>query len=138
MRQKELERRTAGLMAEAARFDPKEVLKSATEVDGVKVVARCLPVDSVKTLRVAGDRLRDQMGSGIVVLIAELDGKVSLLAMVSKDLTGRYRAGEIVKRVAELVGGHGGGRPDMAQAGGNQPAKIPAALTAVPGIVATM
>ena len=138
VRQKELERQITELAAKASSFDPEAALKNAVEVNGVKVVACSLTVDSVKTLREAGDRLRDKMGDGIAVLAAELEGKVSLLTLVSKDLTSRYRAGEIVKRTALLVGGSGGGRPDMAQAGGSQPEKIPEALAAVPGIVAEM
>ena len=137
-RQKELERQAAELAARAARFDYEAVLREATEVNGVRVVACRLEADSAKTLREAGDRLRDKMGSGIAVLAADLQGKVGLLALVSKDLTGRFRAGEIIKQVAQLVGGSGGGRPDMAQAGGSQPEKIPEALAAVPKIVAQM
>jgi alanyl-tRNA synthetase len=137
-RQKELERQAAELAARAARFDYEAVLSEATEVNGVRVLACRLEADSAKTLREAGDRLRDKMGSGIAVLAADLQGKVGLLALVSKDLTSRYRAGEIVKQVARLVGGSGGGRPDMAQAGGSQPEKIPEALAAVPKIVAQM
>ena len=137
-RQKELERQAAELAARAARFDYEAVLSEATEVNGVRVLACRLEADSAKTLREAGDRLRDKMGSGIAVLAADLQGKVGLLALVSKDLTSRYRAGEIVKQVARLVGGSGGGRPDMAQAGGSQPEKIAEALAAVPKIVAQM
>ncbi|ADH86582.1 alanine--tRNA ligase [Desulfurivibrio alkaliphilus] len=137
-RQKELERQLAELAAKASRFDAESVLRQATEVNGIKVATCRLEVDSVKTLREAGDKLRDKMGSGIAVLAAEPAGKVSLLALVSKDLTDRYRAGDIVKQAAQLVGGSGGGRPDMAQAGGGDPEKIDHALAAVPGIVAEL
>ena len=137
-RQKELERKLAELAALASRFDAESVLRLAAEVNGIKVATCRVEADSVKTLREAGDKLRDKMGSGIAVLAAEPEGKVSLLALVSKDLTARYRAGDIVKQVAQLVGGSGGGRPDMAQAGGGNPEKIDAALAAVPGIVAEL
>ena len=137
-RQKELERQVEELAARASRFDPESVLRQAAEVNGVKVATCRVEADSVKILREAGDHLRDKMGSGIAVLAAEPAGKVSLLALVSKDLTGRYRAGDIVKQVAALVGGSGGGRPDMAQAGGGSPEKIDPALAAVPDIVAGM
>ena len=82
-----------------------------------------------------GDKIRDKLGSGIVVLGGEYQGKAALLAMVSKDLTGTYRAGNIIKEVAALVGGKGGGRPDMAQAGGPNPDKLNDALSAVYGII---
>ena len=79
--------------------------------------------------------LRDRIGSGVVVLAGVGDGKVSLLAMVTKDLVGRYHAGKIVGALAELVGGRGGGRPDMAQAGGNDPSKVDQALAKVYDLV---
>jgi alanyl-tRNA synthetase len=104
---------------------------SVQTVNGVKVLAHRTDVGDPKALREAGDRLRDSIGSGVVVLAGVADGKVSLLALVTKDLTGRFHAGKIVGAVAEVVGGRGGGRPDMAQAGGNDPAKVDAALAKV-------
>jgi alanyl-tRNA synthetase len=82
-----------------------------------------------------GDKIRDKLGSGIVVLGGEYQGKAALLAMVTKDLTGTYKAGNIIKEVSALVGGSGGGRPDMAQAGGPNPDKLNDALRAVFDIV---
>jgi alanyl-tRNA synthetase len=82
-----------------------------------------------------GDRIRDKLGSGIVVLGGEYQGKAALLAMVTKDLTDTYKAGNIIKAVSAKVGGSGGGRPDMAQAGGPNPDKLGEALDAVYDIV---
>ena len=89
-----------------------------------------------KTLRDAVDRLKDKLKSGIVVLGSVEDGKVRLAAGVTKDLIGRIKAGDVVKPVAEQVGGKGGGRPDFAQAGGSDPTALDAALASVPGWVA--
>jgi alanyl-tRNA synthetase len=89
-----------------------------------------------KTLREAVDRLKGQLKSAAIVLGAVNDGKVSLIAGVTDDLTAKVKAGELVNFVAQQVGGKGGGRPDMAQAGGTEPAKLPAALQAVRAWVA--
>jgi alanyl-tRNA synthetase len=82
------------------------------------------------------DKLKDKLKSCALVLASTAGGKVTLLAGVSSDLTAKVKAGELVNFVAQQVGGKGGGRPDMAQAGGNDPSKLPAALEAVPGWVA--
>jgi alanyl-tRNA synthetase len=87
-------------------------------------------------LRETVDQLKNKLGSGVVVLGAEEDGKVALIAGVTKDLTDRLSAGDLVNFVAERVGGRGGGRPDMAQAGGNEPDKLDEALAGVRGWVA--
>ncbi len=138
-RQKELEKQVATLTARLSLADLDGLIASAPEVGGVRVLAADMPVADAKTLREVGDRVRDKLGSGVVVLGAATAGdKVTLLAMVSKDLTGRLQAGNIVKQVAGLVGGSGGGRPDMAQAGGTMPDKLAEALAAVPGIVSSM
>jgi alanyl-tRNA synthetase len=93
-------------------------------------------MDSPKTMREVGDKVRDALGSGIAVLGGVFEGKVSLLAMVTKDLNTRFHAGRIVKEVAAMVGGSGGGRADMAQAGGTMADKLPEALSAVSSIIA--
>ncbi len=134
-RQKELEGEIAALTASMALSDLDRLLDSATEIDGVQVIAGIIPLDSPRTLREVGDRVRDRMGSGIAVLGGEFNGKAALLALVSRDLTGRVRAGDVVRQVAALVGGKGGGRPDMAQAGGPMADKLPEAISAVPEIV---
>ncbi len=105
------------------------------EVSGIKVLTREVQADNPGAMRDVGDRFRDKVGSGVVVLGARAGDKAFLLVMVTKDLTKRIKAGDIVKRTAAIVGGGGGGRPDMAQAGGSQPEKLEEALAAVPGIV---
>jgi alanyl-tRNA synthetase len=85
----------------------------------------------VPALREAVDKLRDKLGSAVVLLGSVNDGKVSLIAGVTSDLTGKVKAGELIGFVAQQVGGKGGGRPDMAQAGGTNPAALSAALASV-------
>jgi len=135
-RQKELEKEVSRLAASVTLADLDRVVAEAETVAGVKVVALKVELDSAKTLREVGDRVRDKLGSGIAVLGGVFNGKVALLVMVSKDLIKQFQAGKIVKEVAALVGGGGGGRPDMAQAGGTEVAKLPDAIAAVAGIVA--
>ncbi len=98
---------------------------------GSRCWRRKLEGADAKGLRDTLDQLKNKLGSAVVVLATETDGKVSLVAGVTKDLTGRMKAGDLIKAVAEKVGGRGGGRPDMAQAGGTDPAGIPAALDLV-------
>ena len=100
-------------------------------VDGIRIVAREVPPAPANELREIADTLRSKIGSGVVVLGTRGEDTVSLIAAVSKDLTPRIKAGELVKRLSALVGGNGGGRPDFAQAGGREPEKLPAALAAV-------
>jgi alanyl-tRNA synthetase len=115
--------------------DLDQLMASAFDIDGMQIVASRVPLDSPKTLREIGDKVRDKLASGIIVLGGEFDGKAALLAMVSKDLTGRIKAGELVNRVATVVGGKGGGRPDMAQAGGPMPDKLDEAIGSVASII---
>jgi alanyl-tRNA synthetase len=91
------------------------------EIGGVKVLATEVSIADAKSLRDLGDKLRDKMESGIILLGSKASDKVMLLCMVTKDLAGKYHAGNIIKELAPLVGGSGGGRSDMAQAGGTQP-----------------
>ena len=109
--------------------------EGATEVEGIKVLAREVPAAPPAELRNLADVLRNKLGSGVVVLGARDDGKVTLLAAVTPDLAGRLSAGLLVKELAPLVGGGGGGRPDFAQAGGREPDKLPDALAAVDAAV---
>jgi alanyl-tRNA synthetase len=134
-RQKVLEREAEQLAARISLGGLEAILASAREVAGIKVIAASLPLDSPKTLREIGDRVRDKMGSGIAVLGGVVQDKAALLAMVSKDLTDRFQAGRILKEVAVIVGGSGGGRPEMAQAGGPVIEKLPEALAAVYEII---
>jgi alanyl-tRNA synthetase len=97
-------------------------------VEGVRVLAREVPPAPANELRDMADNLRSKLGSGVVVIGTRNDGNVSLVAAVSKDLTHRVKAGELVKKLSAIVGGGGGGRPDFAQAGGKEPEKLPEAL----------
>ncbi len=127
-RQKELEKEVSQLTAKLSLSDLDQLISNAETVDGVRILAMQIPIDSPKTMREVGDKVRDKLGSGVAVLGGVFQGKVSLLAIVSKDLTGRFHAGQIVKEIAGKVGGSGGGRPDMAQAGGTMIDKLPEAL----------
>ncbi len=134
--EKALEKEVAALTAQLSLSNIDNLLENGRDINGVRVTAAQVPLDSAKTLREIGDRMRDKMGSGVLVLGGELKGKVALLTIVSKDLIPRLQAGEIVKETAALVGGSGGGRPDMAQAGGTMVDKLPEALERVYDIVA--
>ena len=112
----------AATQRDASRRQADELLDEVRQVDGVSVLAAQASVPTVEALREMGDRLRDKMGSGIVVLGGVFDDRPTLVAMVTKDLVSRgYRAGEIVQAAAKLMGGGGGGRPEVAQAGGREP-----------------
>ena len=97
-------------------------------IDGIKVLAQKVSVDTPAALRNLADQLKDKIQSGIVVLGSTAGAKAMLIVVVTQDLTDRYHAGKIIKQVAAEVGGRGGGRPDMAQAGGNQPGNLDKAL----------
>jgi alanyl-tRNA synthetase len=127
-RQKELERENSRLkgMGKADRIQ--QIIDGVRTVNDVKVVASEVETAEAKDLREMADTLRTKLGSGIVILGTLQNGKVSLLAAVTKDLTKRFNAGEIVKRLATVIGGKGGGRPDMAQAGGKLPERLGEAL----------
>jgi alanyl-tRNA synthetase len=133
--QKRLEKQLGELAAQLASSDLDAILQGAIEVDGIKVLAAEIALDNPKTLREVGDKVRDGMGSGIAVLGGAVGDKVALLAIVSKDLTARVKAGDLVGRVAQVVGGKGGGRPDMAQAGGPMIDKLTEAIRQVPDVV---
>jgi len=132
---KSLEKELARLKSRLASGQGEDLASQAVDVKGAKVLAATLDGADAKTLREAVDRLKDQLKSAAIVLGAVVDGKVSLIAGVTADLTARVKAGELVNFVAQQVGGKGGGRADMAQAGGTEPAKLPAALQSVKGWV---
>jgi alanyl-tRNA synthetase len=121
---KELEKEIETLKGKLAAKDSGDLIGQAKEVNGVKFLAVEVSIADVKTLRDFGDKLRDKLGSGIILLGSKAGDKVMLLCMVTKDLAGKYHAGNIIKELAPLVGGSGGGRPDMAQAGGSQPENL--------------
>ncbi|MCW8944789.1 MAG: alanine--tRNA ligase [Sedimenticola sp.] len=129
--EKELEQ-LKGKLASAAGSD---LAGSAVDVDGVKVLAAKLEGVDPKSLRDTMDQLKNKLGSAVILLAAVTGDKVSLVAGVTKDQIPGLKAGDLVKFVAEQVGGKGGGRPDMAQAGGNNPEALPAALASVEGWV---
>ncbi|CBV43627.1 alanine--tRNA ligase [Halomonas elongata] len=133
-RNRELEKELERLKAKLASAAGSDMLGEAHEVKGIKVLAKRLEGVSGKELRGLLDQLKNKLGSGVVVLGVgdEQAGKVSLIAGVTDDLTGRIKAGELVNHVASQVGGKGGGRPDMAQAGGSDVPALPGALDSVP------
>ena len=129
--QRTLEKQLAELEGKLARSKADDLVAGARQVNGVAVVAGRIDGLDADGLRAVADRLRDRLGSGIVVVGSVLEGKVNLVAAVTKDLTKRFQAGKLVQEVARAVDGSGGGRPDMAQAGGKDPAKLDGALQAV-------
>jgi alanyl-tRNA synthetase len=130
--QKQLEKQLAQLEAHLAKSRALELVSAAKDVAGVAVVAARLDGLDPDGLRSVVDTLRERLGSGVICLGSVVDGKVNLVASVSKDLTKRFQAGKLVQEVSKLVGGGGGGRPDLAQAGGKDPSKLDEALRAVP------
>jgi alanyl-tRNA synthetase len=108
-----------------------DIASQAVDVKGAKVLAAAIEGADAKTLRETLDKLKDKLKSAAIVLGSVSDGKVALIAGVTADLTGKVKAGELVNFVAQQVGGKGGGRPDMAQAGGTDPAKLGGALETV-------
>jgi alanyl-tRNA synthetase len=127
MMERELEQLKAKLAAQAG----SDLLSQVIEINGRKVLIAALEGADPKSLRGMLDELKNQMKSGVVLLATSSDDKVNLIAGVTSDLTGKVKAGELVNLVAQQVGGKGGGRPDMAQAGGTQPEAVPAALQSV-------
>ena len=134
-RQKEFQREIEILQARLNAAKSGDLLAGAREVNGVKVLAVKADAADPKALRELSDTLRDRLGSGILVLGSEIDGKAALLVAVSRDLTDRFKAGDLIKRLAPLVGGSGGGRPELAQAGGSDPSRLDEALEQVYGLV---
>lgn len=133
---KALEKELEKLKAKLASSAGSDLAGQTEEVNGVKVLAAELEGVDPKSLRDTLDQLKNKLGSGVILLATAKDSKVSLIAGVTKDLTGTMRAGDLVKMAAEKVGGKGGGRPDMAQAGGSNPDGIADALAVVKSWVA--
>lgn len=134
-RTRQLEKELQQLKEQAAAQESANLSSKAEEINGVKLLVSELAGVEPKMLRTLVDDLKNQLGSTVVVLATVADGKVSLIAGVSKDVTDRVKAGELVGMVAQQVGGKGGGRPDMAQAGGTDASALPAALASVKGWV---
>jgi alanyl-tRNA synthetase len=126
------EREVEALKAKLAAGITRDILEGVREVGGVKVLAQLVEdVATPKDLRDYADRVKDRLGSGVALLGATADDKALLIALVTKDLTKRFHAGEIAKRAAAVLGGSGGGRPDMAQAGGPNIAALGDALKTI-------
>jgi len=128
---KSLERELAKLKSKLASSQGDDLASQAVEIKGARVLAATMEGADAKALRETMDKLKDKLKPAAIVLGAIADGRVSLIAGVTPELTGKVNAGDLVNFVAQQVGGKGGGRPDMAQAGGTEPAKLAGALASV-------
>ena len=133
--QRELEREIETLKGKLTTRDSRDMMDKVREVNGIKILSTQVEAPDVQTLRDYGDKIRDRLGSGIVLLGSRVDGKAMILCMVTKDLTNRFHSGEIVRKIAPLVEGKGGGKPEMAQAGGPRGDKLEEALEKIWEIV---
>ncbi|MEP6877157.1 MAG: DHHA1 domain-containing protein, partial [Burkholderiales bacterium] len=131
-----LEKELASLKGKLASSQGDELLAAVVDVKGLKVLAAMLEGADAKTLRDTMDKLKDKLKTAAIVLATVEGGKVQIAAGVTNDSTAKVKAGELVNFVAQQVGGKGGGKPDMAMAGGTEPAKLPAALASVQAWVA--
>lgn len=134
-RERELEKEIESLKGKLAAKDSGDLMARVRNLNGVDILSAVVEASDVKTLRDFGDKLRDRLRSGIILLGSRSEGKAMLLCIVTKDLTKRYHAGNIIKAVAPVVGGSGGGRPDMAQAGGQKPEFLEKALEKLPELL---
>jgi alanyl-tRNA synthetase len=134
-RERDLEKEIEVLKGKLAAKDSGDLMGRVRQINGVAVLATVVEASDVKTLRDFGDKLRDRLRSGIILLGSRAEGKAMLLCLVTKDLTDRYHAGKIIQAIAPLVGGSGGGRPDMAQAGGPKPEFLEKALEKLPDLL---
>jgi alanyl-tRNA synthetase len=134
-RQKELQREIETLQSRLNAAKSGDLLTGVREINGIKVLAVKVDADDPKSLRDLSDTLKERLGSGILVLGSEIEGKAALLVAVSKELTQQHKAGEIIKKLAPIIGGSGGGKPELAQAGGSDPARLEEALNLVYGLV---
>ena len=134
-RQKDLERELATLESRLKAGQADDIMSKVVEIGDVKLLAAEVDSTDGKGLREMADKLRDKLGSGVVAIGCPHEGKVNLLVAVTSDLTGKLHAGKLVAVLAEEVGGRGGGRPDLAQAGGSRPEKLASALSKVADLV---
>ena len=133
---KEKDKEIEALQNQLSKYETKNILDDIVEIKGIKVLVAKVSAPDMDALRNVGDMLRDKIGSGVVIIGAETGDKASFVGVVTKDLLGKgLHAGNIIREVAKVAEGGGGGRPDMAQAGGKNPAKINDALTIVPNLV---
>jgi len=127
-RQKELQREIETLQGRLNASKSADLLTGVRDIGGVKALAVRVEMDDPKGLRELSDTLKDRIGSGVIAIGTHKDGKASLLVAVTKDLTSRFKAGDIIKGLAPIIGGSGGGKPELAQAGGSMPEKLDEAL----------
>jgi alanyl-tRNA synthetase len=132
---RELEREIQRLQNRLAAGTLEELLGQGGDVDGIRVVASVVELLDVKGMRELGDRLRDRLGSGVVILASQAADRVTWVTMVTKDLTTKLHAGHLARDLARITGGGGGGRPDVAEAGGKDPSRIPEALAQASDLV---
>jgi len=137
-RQRELQREIESLNGKLNAAASGDLLSQAVEVNGVKLLAVQVAVEDIKALRDLSDTLKDRIGEGIICLGAVIGDKANLLVAVTKGLSARFKAGDIIKQLAPLVGGSGGGKPELAQAGGSSPEKLGDALAAAAQVLAAM
>ena len=135
-RQKKLERELEGFKARAASAATADLGSQAVDVGGIKVLAARVDGLDAKALREAVDNLKPRLGDCVIVLAAGADGKISLVGAVGGSALGRIKAGEVVAHIATSIGGKGGGRPDMAQGGGNDTPELASALDGLSGWIA--
>jgi alanyl-tRNA synthetase len=133
--QKNLEKQISSFQKQIASNQGDELLNQVIEVNGKKLLATEVTGIGAKDLRELADKLKDKLGSAVIVLAVVSEEKVSLVAGVTKDLTDRYRAGDLLNHVASQIGGKGGGRPDMALGGGTKPEKLSKALASVKDLI---
>jgi alanyl-tRNA synthetase len=119
--QRQKDREIEALKSRLLSAQSEDLLSGVKEINGARVLVREVQADSPKDLRDFADRIKEKLPSGIIILGARKDDKAMLLCMVTKDLVNRFRAGEIISRLSQMLGGKGGGRPDMAQGGGSRP-----------------
>jgi alanyl-tRNA synthetase len=136
-RQRELERKLATLESRLKAGQADDIMSQVQEINGIKLLAAEVDSTDGKGLREMADKLRDKLGSGVVAIGCPYEGKVNLLVAVTADQTGELHAGKLVAAMAAEVGGRGGGRPDLAQAGGSQPEKLADALNKIADLIDT-
>jgi alanyl-tRNA synthetase len=132
---REMERELEMLKGRAAPESSAALIEKARDIDGMKVISHRVDDLEKKDLRILADNLKNKLGSGIIVLASVKNGEASFLSMVTKDIAKKIKAGEILKKVAEAAGGRGGGKPEMAEGGTKDIAKLDKALEAVYDII---
>ncbi|MGE5839545.1 MAG: alanine--tRNA ligase, partial [Deltaproteobacteria bacterium] len=133
--QRQKDREIETLKSRLVSAQSEDLLSGVKEIQGTRILVREVQADSPKDLREVADRIKEKLASGVIVLGARKDDKAMLLCVVTKDLVSRYKAGEIISRLSEMLGGKGGGRPDMAQGGGSRPELLSQALQSVGEII---